>query len=154
MPRQREGGRLKALRGMAVLTLVVERRPGKLALMDIGVAILASGFLDFVHRLDASGHMALGTGNLGVLSLQGVACRRVLLQSKCGRLESVYGMAFHTITTVFSGGELPPVRVLVAVQAPGECNWPFKVSVVVALYTSHCGMFPEKGILCFGVVKM
>lgn len=151
---QREGGRRETLNGVAVLALVVVRSSGKLTLVDVGMTILASRFLDLVHRLDACGHMALGAGHLGVLALQGVACRCMLLDAKCGRLESVHGMAFHTITAVFSRGELASVRIFVAVQAPGESDWAFEVSTVMALRALHRGMFPEQRILCPGVVKM
>jgi hypothetical protein len=154
MPRQREGRGLKAVYRVAVLTLVIVRSAGKLPFVGIGVAILTSRLLDFVDSFHTSGDVALVAGHLGVHALQGIVCCRVLLGPKGRGLESVNGMASHAVAAVFSCGELAAVWVLVAVHAPGESDWLFKVSAVMALRALNIGMFADEGILCSGVVEL
>ncbi|HXH50710.1 MAG TPA: hypothetical protein VNM47_15315 [Terriglobia bacterium] len=139
---------------VAVLTVVIVRKTGKLALVDIGVTILASRLPDFEYGLYASWYVALVAGHLGVFPLQGIGCCRVLLNPKSRGLESVNGMASDAVAAVFSCGELAAMLVLVTVHAPGECNRPFEVAALMALRALYCGMFPEKRILCPGVIEL
>lgn len=152
--RQSESGRLEALCRMAVLALAVVGSSGKLTLVNIGVAILTGRLFYFEDRLDPGRHMALVAGHFRVFTHQRVACGCVLFHPKCGRLESLYSMASHTIPAVFSADELSSVRVLVTVKAPGELQRLFEVSTVMAINALHRCVLSKQRVFCFGVVKV
>jgi hypothetical protein len=154
MLRQRKRGGLETLNGVAVFALAVVWGSGKLTFVNIGMAILASGFFDLVNCLNASGLVTFDACHFGVFPLQRIVRRSVLLHSKCRGFESLYSVASHAVAAVFSCGELATVRVLMTVEASGECDRPFEVPAVMAFNALHGRMFAEQGILCFGVVKV
>jgi len=139
---------------MAGLAAVQVRFSCKLAVVGIFVTVRATGELDFINRLFASGNVALSAFYLCVLSFQRILGSRMLLDAKQRRLPSLHFVAFRTLAFLRTIRELAVMNVLVAVRTIGKLERLFEVPASMASNATHLDVFPQQGILCLGVIEL
>jgi len=120
---QRHVRLLEAALAMALFAPISPRLAGKLALVNILMAIDAQGKLDPVSRLSTRGDMALRALRHRMRSHQWESRRSMITQRVGRRLEAIDGMAALTATMVRSLGKLVAVRTrLMAVRTLLMCD--------------------------------
>ena len=104
--------RHEPLQAVALAAEIEVGRRDKLACMHVRMTIVASLKLDFVDRSLALGNVALTAGQTGMLSLQGIRGRCMLLQSEGGGLKPIHRVAIRTLSPSDSLIKLASVWIL------------------------------------------
>ena len=141
--RKRVSGRSEGMHRVAVLATVVIGRSRELPLVDVRVAILAGRQLDLVDRVQFEGKVAFGARDAGVLSLQWVSGRRMLLYSIGSRLPTIHRVARLAGAAILPCGELRVMRVWMAVQTPVEGQRPLEVPAFMAHLAARVAVFSQ-----------
>ena len=139
---------------MAAFAAVIPRRSGKLALVDVGVAIPALRQLDFVKGVQPFRKVASLTRHRAVLCLQWIGRFLVHGHGECRGFETLNRVTRRAFAAVLTGAELPAVRVsVVAIHAFLERYWPVEIASHVTQFAAHAHMLSPQGILGGGVIK-
>ncbi len=139
---------------MAGLAPAVVRRSGKLAAVDVLVAVATPLEFDFVESRCSGGNMALGAGNTRMLGYERIGRRGVFGQAEFGRFEPLQSMARPAIAPVFAGQKLSAMRVgLVTIRALAESNRLIECCSRVARGAAHGRMLSEQRILRPGMIE-
>ena len=122
--------------------------------MFIGVAVRAKLKPDLVDREVSLRNVALRAMHRCMLALEWIAGRRMLFQSKRGRLEPLHGMACRAFGSAGSIGELAsvgiwPVTVGAILKRQRFCE----VSASMTLHTIDLSMLAKQSKFSFGMVK-
>ncbi len=147
-------GRHKLLQAVALIAEIEVGCRRKLARMHIRMAVVAALEFDFVDRDFALRHVTLCAQQSGVLSLQGIRRRRMLLQSEGGGLEPINRVAIRALAAADTLFELASMRILLmAVGTFLKVHPFFEVTLRMAAIASHGRMFAEQWVLCSGVIE-
>lgn len=153
VPRRGECRRLEAGHGVAEPALIGIGGMREFSRMRIRVAGGASELAGRVHRRLAPRRMTFGAFEQGVLSFQGECALAVCREVESGRLEAGVVMTSRAVVSGGACGELPVVRVLVAIRATLVREGPPKIAALVALRAGLLRMLPDERKLRDGVAK-
>ena len=151
----RVGGRLESRDRVALLALILVRRPRELPAMRIFVAIRALCKGDCVASAGSSWDMAGRAGNRSVLALQRVGYSCVFLHTEGCGLPSLHDMAGAAFAVILAGSELPSVGI--RRMASGACREGLRLLEIrlgVALRAPHLRMFSKQRELCLRMIKL
>jgi len=158
VPGQGKQGRTKTFvfQVMANLAAAERRRSGKLAFVNVLVAIFALRRRIHKFRVLAFGalwHMAFLAVDGNVDPLQGIPGGGMFLHAESGRLPTGFVVAGGAFAVIRTGAELSMMRVLVTIHALGVCHGRFKIAFRVAIAAGNCLVLAKQRKFSFGVVK-
>ena len=145
---------VKVLDGMAFLTTILEGRGGKLAVMDVLVAIRTQFEFDLIDRVLPRWEVALVALHLHVLALERILRAGVLFHTERGRLEPIHRVARGAFTLVRSGAKLTLVRIRgVTIHALRKRHRLFEISACMAVLTTDRHVFAQERVLGLGMIE-
>jgi len=151
--RNREERPMEVAHGVARLAAIVVRRPRKLAVVDIRVAVRAVREFHLVDRCATRWQVALGTLHASVSAFQRVLGSRVFFHAKERRLPVVDGVALGALALPRALGELALVNVEVAIHAVRKSQRLFEIASYMTGRATHRRVLAQQRVPRLGVIK-
>ena len=146
MPGNRKHRTVKVLNGVAAFAAIIVRSGGKLAGVNVFVAVHAVCELHVVDCRLAGREVALRAFHLGVLAFQRVVRACVFLHSEQRWFPAFDGMALRALSFFLAVCELASVNVLVAVGAIRERERLLEIAVYVTSGAIHRCMLSQQRV--------
>ncbi len=144
---------VEVLNGVAAFAPIIVRRGGKLAGMNVFVAVHAVCKLHVVNCCLAGREVALPAFHLGVLAFQRVVRACVFLHPEQRRFPAFDGMALRALSFFLAACKLASVNVLVAVSAIRERKRLLEIAVYVTSGATDLCMLAQQRVFRCRMIK-
>jgi hypothetical protein len=139
---------------MAPVALVRMGRGGELPAVAVGMAGGADELAGNVHRAAALGLMAFRATERGVFSFEGKRAFAVRLAVKAGGFEACHVVTGCAVRSGRAPGELPFVRIFMALLAPLVLDGAPEIGALVAFGARYCRVLSRERKLRGGVIEL